>query len=62
MIIIIFLCLHRHKLESLVSIMAQHTNPLDIIGAYVSAIDKANNIKCMGHLWLGHILLMGRPK
>ncbi len=37
-------------------------NPLDVTVAYVSVINKSKTIKCLGYLWPGDILLMGRPK
>ncbi len=37
-------------------------NPLDVTVAYVSVINESKIIKCLGYLWLGDILLIGRPK
>ncbi len=37
-------------------------NPLDVTVVYVSVINTSKTIKCLGYLWLGDILLMGKPK
>ncbi len=37
-------------------------NPLDVTVAYVSVINQSKTIKCLGYLWFGDTLLMGRPK